>query len=171
MKSLLCLVMLFTSIWAVNIGQTPPHVVISGDDGGYVADDKAWDCAMLRGKNFVIFYVDPDEKDVNEHFSQELKKFKKEHNLHFQSVAIINLAATWKPNFIIESILKGKQKEYPNAIYVKDKTKVLVKKWDLDDDASDILIINKNGEVVFYKTGAMQPDDIQTAKQLLLKDD
>ena len=96
MKLKIALTALLTtlSLSALSIGEVPKHTVIEKDNGGLVQDGKAWDSKMLRDNVFVMFYVDPDEKDVNEHFSKALKKFKKENDLHFQSIAVINLAAT-----------------------------------------------------------------------------
>ncbi|SFV54997.1 Protein ytfJ precursor [hydrothermal vent metagenome] len=65
-------------------------------------------------------------------------------------IAIVNLAATWKPNYVIEKILESKQKETPSRVYVKDKKSILVKEWNLADNASNILIFSKKGEVLFY---------------------
>ena len=39
--------------------------------------------------------------------------------------------ATWLPNFAISSALEEKQEKYPNAIYVRDYDKILVKEWNL----------------------------------------
>ena len=152
---------------ALTIGETPKHLTIQGEDGGLVDNNQVWDSNTLHDNVFVMFYVDPDEKDVNEHYTQALKKFKKENDLHFQSIAIINLAATWKPNFIIEKILASKQKEFPDTIYVKDKKSLLVKEWDVKDDASDIIIFDKNGKVIFYKSGAMSQEDIKKSFTLI----
>ena len=149
---------------ALDVGAVPKAVTLEGDNGGYVADDAPWSSSMLKGNIFVMFYVDPDKKDVNEPFAQELKAFKKKNNLTFQSIAIINLAATWKPNFIIESVLKEKQKQYPTTLYVKDKNSVLVKEWGVDNDASDIIVFGKDGKVLFYKSGPM--DEVDTAEAL-----
>ncbi|MBA1432317.1 MAG: transcriptional regulator [Epsilonproteobacteria bacterium] len=155
------------NLFAVTVGEQPKQVSISGENGGLVKDAKAWNSNMLHDKLYVMFYVDPDEKDVNEAFSQALKKKEYRKKGAFGSIAIINLAATWKPNFIIESILKSKQKEFPKTIYVKDKNKVLVKEWALGDDASNILIFDKNGKLMFYKSGKMSEDDMQKAFQLI----
>ena len=167
LKTALAALLTTLSLSALTIGEAPKHAVIEKDNGGLVQDGKAWDSDSLKDNVFVMFYVDPDEKDVNEHFSQALKKFKKENNLHFQSIAVINLAATWKPNFIIEKILKSKQEEYPDVIYVKDKNSVLVKAWGVDDDASDIIVFDKEGKVLFYKSGAMSKEDINKTFQLI----
>ena len=122
---------------------------------------------MLKNKVYVMFYVDPDEKDVNEDFSQALKKKEYRKKGNFNSIAVINMAATWKPNFAIEAILKGKQKEFPKTIYVKDKDKILVKKWKLADDASNIVIFSKDGKVLFCKSGKMSENDTQKAFKLI----
>ena len=168
MKTITILSTLFLAfnLWAIEIGKTPKQVLISEDDGGYVLDGSEWNSNTVKDKMYVMFYVDPDEKDINEHFSKALKA-KKYNKKRFGSIAVVNLAATWKPNFIIESILKSKQEEYPNTIYVKDKNKVLVNAWDIEDDASNILLFNRDGVLLFYKSGAMTEEDMQKIYKLI----
>ena len=165
--SFLLPLLLTLNLSALTIGETPKNIEINGENGGLVEDGSLWSSSTIKENVFVMFYVDPDEKDVNEHYSQALKKLKKEKGLDFQSIAIINLAATWKPNFIIEKILKAKQEEFPNTIYVKDKQSVLVKEWEIADDASNILLFNKEGKLLFYKSGKMQEDDIAKSFQII----
>ena len=155
------------NLHAITIGEVPKTVELFGEHGGLVEDGSLWSSTTLKDKVFVMFYVDPDEKDVNEHYSQALKKEKEAKRLSFKSIAVINLAATWKPNFIIEKILKGKQEEFPNTIYVKDKRNVLVKEWEIADNASDILIFSKEGKVLFYKSGKMSEDDIKKSFEII----
>jgi len=151
---------------ALSIGKVPKQVTISDENGGLVKDATPWDSATLKDKVLVMFYVDPDEKDLNDAFSQALKK-KKYDRANYGSLAIINLAATWKPNFIISSILKSKQEEFPDTIYVKDKNKILVKEWEIADDNSDIIIFAKDGKVLFHKDGQMQDEDIKNALKII----
>ena len=155
------------SLSALSLGEIPKSVSIEGENGGMVLDGSEWQSSMIKDKVFVMFYVDPDEKDVNEHYSKALKAEKEASGLTFQSIAVINLAATWKPNFVIESILKDKQEEFPTTIYVKDKASVLVKEWDIDDDASNILIFSSEGKLLFYKSGAMSEEDIAKSYQII----
>ena len=166
-KRLLLPLIAAMSLQAAIVGEVPKQVVLEGENGGLARDGSAWSSDTLKGKLFVLFYVDPDKKDVNEAYNKALKRFKKENRLSFQSVAIINLAATWKPDIIIEKLLQSKQKEFPDVIYVKDKHKVLVKEWGLKDDASDILIIDKSGKVIFYKAGKMDKADKEKSFALL----
>jgi len=155
------------NLYAINVNEKPKEVTISGENGGLVKNGKAWSSNMLKDKVYVVFYVDPDEKDVNEEFSQALKAKEYRSKGDFGSIAIVNMAATWKPNFAINVILKGKQKEFPKTIYVKDKNKVLVKEWGLGDDASNILIFSKDGTLLFYKSGKMSEKDTQKAFDII----
>ena len=167
MKKILLLVLTLCGLFGIEIGKQPKEVILSGKEGGYVKGDAKFSTADIKGKVFVVFYVDPDEKDTNEHFVQALKKRKYNQNPRYASMAIINMAATWKPDFIIEKLLAAKQKEFPKTIYVKDKASVLVKEWNLADDASDILLFDKDGRVIFYKAGKMSDADMQQAFKLI----
>jgi len=154
------------NLWGITVGEKPKEVTLSGENGGMAKDNAAWNSSMLKDKVYVLFYVDPDEKDLNSAFSDALKA-KNYDRTNYGSIAIVNLAATWKPNVIIESLLKSKQKEFPDTIYVKDKNSVLVKEWDLADDNSDIVIFDKNGKVLFYKAGKLSDTDMKKAFSLI----
>lgn len=156
---LLCLVV--QPAWAdLAIGQAPKPVTLQGDLGGRL-DGTPWSSDTLNGKVSVLFYVDPDEKDLNNDASEALKaaNFPRD---KYQSFGIINMAATWLPNFAISSSLKKKQKQYKDTIYVRDYDKVLVKEWGLTDDTSDVLAFDKNGILIFRKDGKLSEQDIET---------
>lgn len=135
------------------------EINLSGDDGGRITGQD-WSSNELVNKVNVLFYVDPDEKDMNEHVGQALKKEKFSRD-NYQSLAVINMGATWKPNFILESVLEGKQKEYPDTIYVKDFKKVFVKEWNLKDDSSNVLLFNKKGELIYKIEGKATDEQVK----------
>ncbi len=143
---------------AIEVGKVPPVVVLDGRNGSKV-DGGAWRSDTLKGKVHIVFYVDPDERDTNEALAQALKK-RRFDTKKVAPVAIINLAATWLPNIVLERLLKEKQKEFPNTLYVKDKRKVLVKRWQLADDASDILLFDKEGRLLYRKFGKVNEKEI-----------
>jgi YtfJ family uncharacterized protein len=146
--------------WAgAEMGQVPPQVELKDNLGGRL-DGKPWSSDELKGKVHVLFYVDPDEKDTNNDTSEALdkEKFPKE---KFQSVAIINMAATFMPNFLVSSSLKEKQEKYPRTLYLRDYKRVLVQQWELADDSSDILAFDKSGKVIFRKDGKLTPEETQ----------
>jgi predicted transcriptional regulator len=80
------------SVVAVELGKVPNSIVSDGDNGGKT-DGSAWSSKMLKGKVHILFYVDPDERDLNEPLSQALKKRQFDRK-KYASVAMINLAAT-----------------------------------------------------------------------------
>ncbi len=164
-KIVVALAVLSASILAVETGKVPAPVTISGDKGGKT-DGSAWTSSSLKGKVHIVFYVDPDKKDLNEALSKTLKKRHFDRS-KYASVAIVNLAATWMPNALIESKLKSKQKEFPDTTYVKDKKKVLVKKWALADDNSDILIFDKQGKLIYKKFGKLSKSEITKVLALI----
>jgi len=166
MKKIIMIVAIVTSfLSALVVGEVPKSITIEGKNGALVSGE-AWHSSMLKEKVYVLFYVDPDEKDTNNNFSEALKK--KNYNLEtFGTVAIVNLDATWLPNFAIEASLKAKQKEYPNTTYVKDKRKYLVKEWGLSDDSSDVLVFDKEGKLIYYYSGKLPQDEITKVLKLI----
>jgi YtfJ family uncharacterized protein len=147
-------------VWAgVSLNDIPEKVVLTKDIGSRI-DGTAWSSEELKGKVSVLFYVDPDFKDLNNDASEALKS-KGYPRDKFQSYAVINMAATWLPNFVINSSLKEKQERYPTTIYVRDFKKILVQKWGLSDDNSVVLAFDKDGRVVFRKDGKLGPAEIE----------
>jgi uncharacterized protein len=146
--------------WAgAEVGRVPPNLELKDKLGGRL-DGAPWSSEELKGKVHVLFYVDPDEKDTNNETSEALdrEKFSSE---KFQSVAVINMAATFMPNFLISSSLKEKQEKYPRTLYVRDYKKALVHEWKLADDSSDVLAFDKDGKVIFRKDGKLTQEEIQ----------
>jgi YtfJ family uncharacterized protein len=144
---------------AIELGETPPKVELREKLGGRL-DGKPWSSEELQGKVHVLFYVDPDEKDTNNDASEALDREKFSSD-KFQSVGIINMAATWLPNFAISSAIKDKQKRYPKTIYVRDYKRVLVSAWKIADDSSNVLVFDKKGRLVFRKDGKLTVEEIQ----------
>jgi predicted transcriptional regulator len=155
------------SVWALNIGEIPKEIILSGENGGLI-NDKAWNSKNIKDKVYILFYVDPDKKDDNEKFIDALHQ-KNYNSKVYGSIAIINFKATWLPNFAIEKMLKSKQKEFPNTIYVKDKTKYLVKEWQLADDASNTIVFNKEGKVIYIHIGVIDENEMQNIFNIIEK--
>jgi len=134
------------------VGEIPPKVVLKDDLGGKL-DGTQWSSEdLVSGKVIVLFYVDPDESELNNHVSDALKaeNYPKE---KYGSIGMANMAATWLPNFAINMKLKSKQEQYKSTVYVKDLEKTLVKKWGLSDDNSDVVVFGKDGRVLYSVDG------------------
>jgi len=134
------------------IGEIPPKIVLEGDLGGRL-DGSAWNSEeLISGKVMVLFYVDPDESDLNNHVSDALKaeNFPLD---KYGSLGVANMGATWLPNFAINIKLKSKQAKHKETIYVKDLEKTFVRLWGLNDDDSDIILFGKDGKVLYSYDG------------------
>ena len=134
------------------LGKIPPKIVLEGDLGGRL-DGTAWNSEeLISGKVMVLFYVDPDESELNNHVSDALKaeNFPLD---KYGSIGMANMGATWLPNFAINIKLKSKQEKYKSTIYVKDLKKTVVNKWGLSDDNSDVILFGKDGKVLYSFDG------------------
>ena len=146
--------MLFPTIVLAElpIGEIPPKVVLNDDLGGRL-DGTQWSSEeLVSGKVIVLFYVDPDESELNNHVSDAIKaeNYPKE---KYGSIGMANMAATWLPNFAINMKLKSKQEKHKETVYVKDLDKTLVKKWGLSDDNSVVVVFGKDGSVLYSVDG------------------
>ncbi|EQC48532.1 hypothetical protein M899_1870 [Bacteriovorax sp. BSW11_IV] len=144
-----------------------PLVTLEKEAGGRL-DGSLWSSSELVNKVHVLFYVDPDEKDLNEPLSERLKAENFD-RANYQSIAVINMAATWLPNFALESSLKSKQEKYPDTTYVKDFDKLLVKKWSLKDDSNNVILFDKKGNVLYKIMGAASAEQIEEFIGLIKK--
>ena len=166
MKKILTTLLISTvATFALSIGEVPKTVTLEGDNGGLV-DGSAWSSSMLKDKVYVLFYVDPDKKGDNEAFIDALhaKNYDRE---KYGSVAIINLKATWLPNFAIEKKLKDKQEKFPNTTYAKDKTKYLVQEWELADDSSNVLVFDKEGKLLYQHSGPLEGEEMEKVFKII----
>ena len=153
-------VLLSVGLYAtLPVGQPAPLIKLAGDDGGRT-DDSAWSSSELVGKVWVVVHADPDESELNNAATEALKA--EDFDLdYYGSVALINMAATWKPNFAINLILTGKQEDYKSTVYVRDNDNMVGDKWGLADDSNNIVVFDPNGKVIFSVDGQVSADDIQ----------
>ncbi len=153
--------------YGIKQGSSLESLTISEDEGGLVAGG-AWYSDSQRGKVTLLLYVDPDEKDQNIDLENLLKKENFPSDI-YNSVAVINLKATWIPNGIIASKLEDKQKKFPSTVYVKDRAHVLKNKWGLADDSYHVVVLDKNSKVVWSKAGKHSLNDQKTVAKIIWK--
>lgn len=155
--ALLALVPLIPAASLPAVGEALRPVVIQGNEGGRT-DGTPFRSVDLLGKVAVYYYVDPDERGLNDSLYEALKRenFSPDQS---QSVAVINMAATVMPDFLLATMLKRKQKQYPRTIYVKDQANVLVREWGLLDNSSCVTVTDAQGRLVYSHCGKLlQPD-------------
>ena len=168
MKKLLSSFLLALPLMAnPTTGTTLSNITLDKSSGGYIQGG-AWSSDMLEGKTTLLLYVDPDEQSIGESFNATLDALEKElQGKNFQILLVLNLNATWKPNAIIEALVKKKMQEYPHRIYVVDKKSILVKKWHLNDDAYNMLLLDSSAKVLYAHTGAWSKESISEVDTLV----
>ena len=157
MKSIILTFALSLSLFGLELNKQAPLVVLSGKNGGYI-NGEAWSSNSLKKKVSLVLYMDPDKKSSSQLLINTLKQNSFKPN--FQTVAIVNLKATWLPNIVIEKKLKSKQKSLKNTTYVLDKTKYLIKKWGLKDNDINALLFNKSGKLIYKHSGNLSQKDV-----------
>jgi len=142
-----------------------PQLSISGLEGGKT-DGSPFMSSSLSGQVTVIYFVDPDVRDLNSAFYDAAKaaSFPADSS---KSVAIINMAATLMPNFVLEGMLSKKQKKFPRTIYVRDRHRVTIRAWDLEDHSSCVTIVNAKGIVIYSKCGRIPDAEIAPMIQMI----
>ncbi len=151
----------------VQVGKIIPDVVLKDVEGGKVTGEP-WSSSELRGKVYSIFYVDPEERAKNEALETAYKAEKFLPEVH-GSVAIINMAAAWYPNNMIESLLKKKQENFPITTFVKDVNRKLVKEWGMADDGVNVIVVDKNGTVLFLSKKPVPEEEFASLFRLVRK--
>lgn len=117
----------------------------------------------------ILFYVDPDHRDDNEHVGETIKNSQILPE-KLRSYVVINYAATWLPNVFIQNAIESKQRQFTHATFVKDLSKTLIKCWSLADDSSDVLLIGRDGLLKFYHAGPLAPAKVEELLGLIRKD-
>jgi predicted transcriptional regulator len=163
-KGVLLLSIFSGSLFSLELNKQPPLVVLSDKNGGYISGG-AWSSDSLKGKVNLVLYMDPDQRKLSQKLIDTIKQ--SNFNNNFKMVAIVNLKATWLPDFAIEKKLKSKQKELKNTVYVKDKTKYMVRSWGLKDDDVNELLFNKQGKLIYQHSGKITQQDLDKLVSLI----
>lgn len=135
------------------------------------ADKKEFSMVTWKGKVLMVNYVDPDTSDLNEHFTDAIKKAKDTGLLkddRFKGIGIADCKATWKPNFLIRTIAGRKAKKYKTTILFDTKA-FLRDAWGLKKDTSNIIILDKNRVCRAIVRGRVPEDQVEKLVQLVAK--
>lgn len=114
-------------------------------------------------KVLLIFYPDPDNPHQNDDFVTESKQWKFPLD-EFLAYGIVNLKDTPLPNPIIRfmlRMLRKRSKREANALVLTDPKGTLQKEWNTGscNNAITILLVDKTGEVLFFKAGKLTKEE------------
>jgi predicted transcriptional regulator len=116
----------------------------------------------FKGKVLYIAYVDPDEKDMNNHVEEALKKERDSGGLdknRYEGFGFANLKATNLPNFIIKALIKSKQ-EKTGALVLLDYDYTILNLWGVKNDSSDVVVLDKERICRYVYNGKLPPEEL-----------
>lgn len=134
-------------------------------------DGKEYTPSFWNGKVMVINYVDPDESDLNEAFTDALKKAYDDKLLKdetYDGFGIVDCEATWKPNFLIRSIAGEKAKKY-KSIILFDEDATLRQLWGLQRDTHNVIVLDTKRVCRAIVRGKVPDDQIASLVKLVIE--
>jgi uncharacterized protein len=134
------------------------------------SEGKTYSMASWEGKVLLVNYVDPDESDLNEHFTDAMKRAKDDGRLRdetYKGIGIADCAATWKPNFAIRAIASRKAKKYKTTILF-DYDASLRTAWGLARDTANVVLLDKHRICRAIVRGRVPDDRVETLVQLAI---
>jgi len=172
MKKTVALVLL-ALVWTVSaslaaelkVGDKAPDFKLKDTTG----KDYSLDHPQFKGKVLYVAYVDPDEKDTNNHVEDALKKEKDSGGLdktRYEGFGIVNLKASIMPNFLIKSAIKSKQ-EKTGALILLDYEYTLLNLWGLKNDSSDVVVLDKERICRYVYNGKLPPEELTKMIQII----
>lgn len=163
-------VLLLALLWTVSaaaaelkVGERAPDFKLKDSTGR----EYSLASAEFAGKVVSVFYVDPDEKDMNVHVEDVLLKDPGlDRNNRYKGLGITNLKATVLPNFIIKGIIKGKQ-EKTGAIILLDYDYTILNLWGLQNDSSNVLVLDKERICRYIFKGKLPPEEVAKVVEVI----
>jgi predicted transcriptional regulator len=130
---------------------TLPPVVLKGEDGG-TATGEEWNSGKLRGKTSLILYVDTGKKQA------AMPLIKRIDSLNYTAdelgtYFIVNTSATKMPKFMIQTMIRQRQKANSRIQYVLDNRQALIREWNFTDRDLNVLVLDSSGNVLHRYAG------------------
>lgn len=108
-------------------------------------------------------------KEKNATLIEAIKSAKLPHD-RYQTTTIVNTddAIPGSGMFVRSSIESNKQL-YPSSQFIVDSNGVVRKAWQLNEESSAIVVLDKDGRVQWAKDGALSQEEVQQVVVLLHK--
>lgn len=141
------------------------QIVLRDGDESY----KNWNSEDMLGKVRVVQAIAgrSSAKELNQPLMKAItaSQFPTE---KYQTTTIINQDdAIWGTGSFVKSKTEDSKKEYPWSSIVLDEHGVVAKAWQLKEDSSAIIVLNKKGKILFVKQGALDKQQVNEVLQLV----
>jgi predicted transcriptional regulator len=102
-------------------------------------------------KVVIVFYTDPDCKDINDPLSKAVKNggFKDK----IAGIGISNCADSWIPDILVRKGALKKEKQFSGSVLLIDLDHILSREWGLGNcnNLSMVIVIGKDMKVRYFK--------------------
>lgn len=154
-------------------GQRVPPVGIS-DKGELILQQNTfsyqnWNSAKLPGKVRVIQHIAgrSSAKEKNAALIEAIKAAQFPHD-RYQTTTLVNTDdAIPGTGMFVSSSIKSNKKQFPWSQFIVDSNGVAKKAWQLENEGSAIVVLDKEGKVRFAKDGALTQDEVQQVVALV----
>ena len=141
------------------------ELILDNDKFSY----KNWNSSQLAGKVRVVQHIAgrTSAKEKNATLIEAIKAAKFPHD-RYQTTTIVNTddAIPGSGMFVRSSIESNKQL-YPWSQFIVDSNGLARKAWQLQEESSAIVVLDKDGRVQWAKDGALTQDEVQQVVALL----
>lgn len=157
----------------ITLGSSLPTVEVSSKgeillEGGKTVHG-TWSTAQLPGKVRVVFHLAgrSSAKEINEALVEALKKAELPHET-YQTTTIVNTDdAVFGTGAIVAMMVENGKKEFPWSSVVVDAKGTVLKAWGLKKESSAVAVLNKQGQVLFTKDGALSADEVASVVSMV----
>jgi len=143
------------------------ELILNNDEFSY----KNWNSSQLAGKVRVVQHIAgrTSAKEKNAALIEAIKAAKFPHD-KYQTTTIVNTDdAIPGSGMFVRSSLESNKKLYPWSQFIVDSNGVVRNAWQLDEESSAIIVLDKNGRIEWAKDGALTQDEVQQVIALLHK--
>lgn len=141
------------------------ELVLNNNDIDY----RAWSSAKLEGKVRIVQYI-AGRRSAKKKNSLMIKAVKAAHfpAERFQPTTIVNTDDEFPGTglFVVGKVEKN-QRRYPWAQFIIDSDGLGRKAWQLNENSSTIVVLDREGRVQWAKDGALTPSEVFQVISLL----
>ncbi|CGV54398.1 transcriptional regulator [Salmonella enterica subsp. enterica serovar Typhi] len=132
---------------------------------------KNWNSAQLAGKVRVLLHIAgrTSAKEKNATLIEAIKSAKLPHD-RYQTTTIVNTDdAIPGSGMFVRSSIESNKKLYPWSQFIVDSNGVARNAWQLKEEGSAVIVLDKDGRVQWVKDGALTQQEVQQVVDLLHK--
>ncbi len=130
---------------------------------------KHWNSSQLEGKVRIVQYI-AGRTSAKKKNSMLIKAIKAANlpNDRFQPTTIVNTDdAIPGSGFFVRGKIEKNKRRYPWAQFIIDSQGLGRKAWQLDEESSTIVVLDKDGRIQWAKDGGLTPEEVSQAIALL----